>query len=63
MISSDFLRMIDFSIRRCSYTAESILRAQVRALGWHMMMEPGLEALHAHRSSAKGSPIADSVTG
>lgn len=59
MIRSDFLRLIGFfDTSVFLYCEESILRAQVRALGWHMMMEPGLEALHAHRSSAKGSPLA-----
>lgn len=58
MIRSDFLRLIGFfDTSVFLYCEESILRAQVRALGWHMMMELGLEALHAHRSSAKGSPL------
>jgi GT2 family glycosyltransferase len=58
MIRSDFLQLIGyFDTSVFLYCEESILRAQVRAQGWHMLMDPRLEALHAHRSSTKGSPL------
>lgn len=58
LIRTDFLRRIGFFDETVFlYCEESILMAQVRAAGWHMMMDPGREALHAHRSSAKGNPL------
>lgn len=58
LIRTDFLRSIGFFDESVFlYCEESILMAQVRAAGWHMMMDPGREALHAHRSSAKGGAL------
>lgn len=58
LIRLDFLQQIEFFDESVFlYCEESILRAQVRSAGLHMMMDPTIEALHAHRSSAKGDPL------
>lgn len=58
LIRSDFLMQVGFFDETVFlYCEESILMAQVRATGWHMMMDPEIEALHAHRSHAKGNAI------
>ena len=58
MIRTDFLRHIGFFDETVFlYCEEAILGAQVRAAGWHMMMEPGIEALHCHQISSKGDPV------
>jgi len=58
MIRTDFLQQIAFFDESVFlYCEEAILRTQVRAAGWHMMMEPGIDVLHAHQSSAKGDPV------
>lgn len=58
LIRSDFLARIGyFDEGVFLYCEESILMAQVRAAGCHMVMDPRIEALHAHRSTAKGNPL------
>jgi len=58
LIRMDFLNRIGFFDESVFlYCEESILRAQVRAAGWHMVMEPHLYALHAHHSNAKGDQV------
>ena len=58
MIRTDFLQRINFFDESVFlYCEESILMAQVQMADWHMMMEPRIEALHAHRISAKGDPL------
>lgn len=58
LIRSDFLRLIDFFDESVFlYCEESILCAQVRQAGWHMLMDPSRYALHSHRSEAKGDPL------
>lgn len=57
LIRSDFLQQMDyFDASVFLYCEESILMARVKAAGWHMMMDPSIEALHAHRSVSKGDP-------
>ncbi|MEH6587341.1 MAG: glycosyltransferase family 2 protein [Halioglobus sp.] len=56
LIRTDFLKLIGYFDQSVFlYCEESILMMQVRSQGWHMMMEPRIEALHAHRSDAKGA--------
>jgi len=58
LIRADFLRRIGFFDESVFlYCEESILSAQVRAAGWHMMMDPGRHALHAHRTCTKGNQL------
>lgn len=58
LIRTDFLQQIGFFDESVFlYCEESILQAQVRATGWHMIMDPELHALHAHRVSTKGNPL------
>ncbi|MBS0124928.1 glycosyltransferase family 2 protein [Thetidibacter halocola] len=58
LVRVDFLRQVGFFDESVFlYCEESILMAQVRAAGWHMMMDPGIHALHAHRGGAKGDPL------
>lgn len=58
MIRTDFLHQIGFFDEATFlYCEESILMAQVQALGWHMVMDPHISALHAHRSGAKGGQL------
>lgn len=58
LIRMDFLHQIGFFDESVFlYCEESILRAQVRATGWHMVMEPRLRALHAHQTNAKGDQV------
>jgi len=58
MIRTDFLQLTGFFEESVFlYCEESILMAQVRAAGWHMMMDPAIEALHAHRNDSKGDPL------
>ena len=58
LIRSDFLKLIGyFDESVFLYCEESILMMQIRSQSWHMMMEPSLEALHAHRSAAKGDQL------
>ena len=58
MIRSDFLKAIGyFDESVFLYCEESILMAQVKKLGWHMIMDPRTEAIHAHQSQSKGDPL------
>jgi GT2 family glycosyltransferase len=58
MIRLDFLRRIGFFDETVFlYCEESILSAQVREAGWHMIMDPRRGVLHAHRTNAKGDPL------
>lgn len=58
MIRTDFLKQIGFFDELVFlYCEESILRSQVRAAGCDMIMDPEIEALHAHQSSTKGDPL------
>ena len=58
MIRTDFLQRINFFDESVFlYCEEAILMAQVRAAGWHMIIEPRIQALHAHKSGAKGDPL------
>lgn len=58
LVRTDFLKKIGFFDQAVFlYCEESILRAQTRAEGYHMMMDPRLEVLHAHRSITKGDPL------
>lgn len=58
MIRLDFLRRIGlFDETVFLYCEESILSAQVREAGWHMIMDPRRSVLHAHRTDAKGDPL------
>ena len=58
MIRTDFLQRINFFDESVFlYCEEAILMAQVRMAGWHMVMDPCIEALHAHRTSAKGDAL------
>jgi GT2 family glycosyltransferase len=58
LIRMDFLRHIGFFDEKVFlYCEESILSSQVRRLGWHMMMDPCLYAIHAHRTNIKNDPL------
>ena len=58
MIRTDFLRQVGFFDETVFlYCEESILMAQVRMAGRHMVMIPNIEALHAHRGDVKGDPL------
>lgn len=58
MIRTDFLLQVGFFDETVFlYCEESILMAQVRMAGRHMVMIPNIEALHAHRSDVKGDPL------
>ncbi len=58
MIRTDFLKRIEyFDDSVFLYGEESVLMAQVKSEGWHMVMDPQAEAIHAHRHEAKGNPL------
>jgi GT2 family glycosyltransferase len=58
MIRTEFLQQVGFFDESVFlYCEESILMAQVQAAGWHILMDPSIEALHAHRVGAKGDPL------
>jgi len=58
LIRTDFLGRIGFFDESVFlYCEESILYAQVRAAGWHMMMDPRRHARHAHRTNVKGDQL------
>jgi GT2 family glycosyltransferase len=58
LIRTDFLRRIGFFDESVFlYCEESILSAQVRAAGWHIIMDPRINALHAHKSDLKADSL------
>ena len=58
LIRMDFLLQIEFFDESVfMYCEESILHAQVRAAGWHMIMDPRLNVLHAHHTNSKGNQV------
>jgi len=58
LIRVDFLRLIGFFDETVFlYCEESILCAQARAAGWHMIMDPLRHVIHTHRTNAKGDPL------
>lgn len=58
LIRTDFLQKIGFFDQSVFlYCEESILQAQVKAAGWHILMNPKIHAVHAHRSNSKGNQV------
>jgi GT2 family glycosyltransferase len=58
LVRSTFLEGIGYFDRNVFlYCEEAILAAQVRMVGMRSVYVPMLEALHAHRSTAKGDPV------
>ena len=58
LIRTDFLKKIGYFDQSVFlYCEEAILMVQVRSYGWHMIMLPSIEAVHAHQSTAKGDQL------